>query len=232
VAADPAFVQMIRALIFDFDGLILDTETPVFRSWQELYAAQGGCLTYELWAQTVGTVSTEAEHFAALEIQTGYPLDRETLGPQRRQREGELILKQPILPGVRELLVEGKQRGLKIGLASSAGCKWVLGHLRRLELLSYFDSVRGRDDVERVKPDPELFLTVLADLEAEPREAVVFEDSPNGIRAAKAAGLLCVAVPNPVTRQYSLAQADLRLESLAEMPPPALIEKIEETFLK
>jgi HAD superfamily hydrolase (TIGR01509 family) len=223
---------MIRALIFDFDGLILDTETPVFRSWQELYAAQGGCLTYELWAQTVGTVSTEAEHFAALEIQTGYPLDRETLGPQRRQREGELILKQPVLPGVRELLVEGKQRGLKIGLASSAGCKWVLGHLRRLELLSYFDSVRGRDDVERVKPDPELFLTVLADLEAEPREAVVFEDSPNGIRAAKAAGLLCVAVPNPVTRQYSLAQADLRLESLAEMPPPTLIEKIEETFLK
>jgi beta-phosphoglucomutase-like phosphatase (HAD superfamily) len=108
----------------------------------------------------------------------------------------------------------------------------VLGHLRRLELLNYFDSVRGRDDVERVKPDPELFLTVLADLEAEPREAVVFEDSPNGIRAAKAAGLLCVAVPNPVTRQYSLAQADLRLESLAEMPPPALIEKIEETFLK
>ncbi len=68
---------MIRALIFDFDGLILDTETPVYRSWQELYAAQGGCLTYEEWAQVVGTVSTEAEHFARLEAQIGRPLDRE-----------------------------------------------------------------------------------------------------------------------------------------------------------
>jgi beta-phosphoglucomutase-like phosphatase (HAD superfamily) len=94
-------------------------------------------------------------------------------------------------------------------------------------LLEYFDSIRGRDDVEWVKPDPELFLTVLADLEAPPQEAVVFEDSPNGIRAAKAAGLLCVAVPNPITRQYSLAQADLRLESLAEMPLQSLLVKIE-----
>ena len=160
---------MIRALIFDFDGLILDTETPVFRSWQELYSAQGGCLTYEQWAQVVGTVSTEAEHFARLEAQIGHPLDRETLGPQRRQQESELILKQPVLPGVREMLVEGKQRGLQIGLASSAGCPWVVGHLQRLDLLEYFDSVRGRDDVERVKPDPELFLTVLADLGASSR---------------------------------------------------------------
>ena len=109
---------------------------------------------------------------------------------------------------------------------------WVVGHLRRLDLLEHFDSVRGRDDVERVKPDPELFLTVLADLDAQPQEAVVFEDLPNGIRAAKAAGLLCVAVPNPVTRQYSLAQADLRLESLAEMPLLSLIEKIERDYLK
>jgi HAD superfamily hydrolase (TIGR01509 family) len=223
---------MIRALIFDFDGLILDTETPVFHSWQELFAAQGGCLTYEQWAQTVGTVSTEAEHFDWLEAQTGHVLDRETLGPQRRQRESELILKQPVLPGVREMLAEGKQRGLKIGLASSAGCPWVVGHLQRLHLLEYFDSIRGRDDVEQVKPDPELFLTVLADLGAQPREAVVFEDSPNGIRAAKAAGLLCVAVPNPVTRQYSLAQADLRLESLAEIPLSSLIERIERDILK
>ena len=223
---------MIRALIFDFDGLILDTETPVYRSWQELYAAQGGCLTYAEWAQVVGTVSTEAEHFARLEAQIGRPLDRGKLGAQRRQHESELILKQPVLPGVREILVEAKQRGLKIGLASSAGCPWVVGHLQRLDLLEHFDSVRGRDDVERVKPDPELFLTVLADLGAQPQEAVVFEDSPNGIRAAKAAGLLCVAVPNPVTRQYSLAQADLRLESLAEMPLLSLIERIEREFLK
>jgi HAD superfamily hydrolase (TIGR01509 family) len=218
---------MIRVLIFDFDGLVLDTETPVFRSWQELYAKYGGRLTYEQWAQVVGTVSTEADHFARLEEQIGYPLDRKILGPQRRQREHELIQDQPVLPGVRETLVEARQMGLKIGVASSAPCQWVVGHLQRLELIQYFDTVRGRDDVERVKPDPELFLTVLVDLKAEPHEAVVFEDSPNGIRAAKAAGLLCVVVPNPVTEQYSLAQADLRLESLADLPLQSLLVKIE-----
>lgn len=218
---------MIRALIFDFDGLILDTETPVFRSWQEFYQSYGGSLDYDQWAQVVGTVSTEVEHFSRLEAQIGYTLDRNTLGPQRRQRESELIQSQPILPGVWEVLIEGKQMGLKIGLASSASCQWVVGHLQRLGLLKYFDSVRGKDDVEQVKPDPELFLTVLTDLEVEPHEAVVFEDSPNGIRAAKAAGLLCVAVPNPVTRQYSLAQADLRLESLADLPLQSLLEKVD-----
>jgi HAD superfamily hydrolase (TIGR01509 family) len=128
---------------------------------------------------------------------------------------------------VQAYLAEARQMGLKIGMASSSPCRWVIGHLQRLELLEFFDTVRARDDVERVKPDPELFLTVLADLGAEPQEAVAFEDSPNGIQAAKAAGLLCVAVPNPVTRQYSLAQADLRLDSLADLPLQALIEKVE-----
>ena len=192
---------MIRALIFDFDGLILDTETPVFRSWQEFYASYGGRLEYDQWAQVVGTASKEADHFARLEEQIGYPLDHKTLGPQRRQRESELIQNQPVLPGVKDYLVDGRQMGLKIGMASSAPCQWVTGHLQRLDLRQYFDTVRALDDVERVKPDPELFLTVLADLGVGPQEAVVFEDSPNGIRAAKAAGLLCVAVPNPVTQQ-------------------------------
>jgi HAD superfamily hydrolase (TIGR01509 family) len=218
---------MIRALIFDFDGLILDTETPVFRSWQEFYASYGGSLDYTQWAQVVGTISTEADHFARLEAQIGYALDMKTLGPQRRQRESELIQSQPILPGVQEYLVEARMRGFKVGMASSSACQWVVGHLERLDLLKYFDSVRARDDVEQVKPAPELFLTVLEDLGAQPQEAVAFEDSPNGVRAAKAAGLMCVAVPNQITRQYSLAQADLLLDSLAELPLLSLIKKVE-----
>jgi HAD superfamily hydrolase (TIGR01509 family) len=217
---------MIRALIFDFDGLILDTESPVFRSWQEFYESYGGRLDYAEWAQVVGTVSTEAEHFARLEEQIGYALDRKILGPQRRQRESELIEQQPVLPGVKSYLQEAQQMGLRVGLASSASCQWVTGHLQRLELLQYFDSICGKDDVARVKPDPELFFAVLADLGVKLQEVLVFEDSPNGIQAAKAAGLLCVAVPNPVTRQYSLALADLRLESLADLPLQSLLEKM------
>ena len=218
---------MIRALIFDFDGLILDTETPVFRSWQEFYESYGGRLEFSHWGQVVGTVSNEQDHFGRLEGQIGYTLDHKMLGPLRRQRESELIQTQPIQPGVQAYLEDARQFGLKVGMASSSPCPWVTGHLERLGLLKYFDSVRARDDVGQVKPDPELFLTVLADLGAEPQEAVVFEDSPIGVQAAKAAGLFCVAVPNPVTRQYSLSQADLCLESLADLSLKSLIEKVE-----
>ena len=120
-----------------------------------------------------------------------------------------------------------RRLGLKLGLASSSSCKWVEGHLKERGLRSYFDVVRAADDVRLTKPDPELYLAVLAELGVSGAEAVALENSPNGIRAAKAAGMYCVAVPNHLTRQLALDEADLRLESLAEMPLEMLLEKLE-----
>jgi HAD superfamily hydrolase (TIGR01509 family) len=220
---------MIRALIFDFDGLILDTEEPVFRSWQELYLSYRFDLSLTSWADTIGRSEAEApfDPRQDLEQRLGYSLDWTLIGPRRRQREIELIAAQPVLPGVEDYLKSARQLNLKIGLASSSDIHWVAGHLARLGLLSYFDCLRTSDDVVYTKPAPDLFLAALKCLQVGPQEALVFEDSPNGILASRLAGIFCVAVPNLLTRRLDLAQANLRLKSLSELSLDKLLQQVE-----
>ena len=218
---------MIRALVFDFDGLILETEGPIFQSWQELYTSYGFPLPFEVWATTIGSAEAEFDPARELERLVGQSLDWTAIEPARQRRELALISEQPLLPGVEQTLQEARRMGLKLGLASSSTCKWVNGHLRERGLRPYFEVVRAADDVRLTKPDPELYLAVLSALGVCGAEAVALEDSPNGIRAAKAAGMTCVAVPNHLTRQLALDEADLRLESLAEMSLESLLEKVD-----
>lgn len=218
---------MIRALVFDFDGLILETEGPVYRSWLELYQSYGFPLPFSTWATLIGTSHGPFDPYLELERLVGRELDWEVLTPSRRAREFELIETQPVLPGVKQCLRDARRLGLKVGLASSSSCGWVSGHLKRLGLLGYFDILRARDDVQHTKPDPELYLSVLAEMGISGREAIALEDSPNGIRAAKDAGMFCVAVPNPLTSQLSMEEADLCVSSLAEMSLEEMIGRME-----
>lgn len=219
---------MIKALIFDFDGLILETEGPVYLSWCELYNSFGLDLPFEQWGQIIGTSSAEHfDPFAQLERALGKPLDRQRLSEQRRRRELEMIYRQPVLPGVEQYLRDGKAMGLKMGVASSSSRQWVVGHLDRLGLLDYFDCVVTSDDVERTKPDPALFKLALRRLDVEAKDAVVFEDSPNGVLAAKKAGIFVIAVPNELTRRLNIDHADMHLNSLAEQPLRRVLEQVE-----
>lgn len=219
---------MIKALVFDFDGLILETETPIFQSWQELYRDYGLELRLEQWIANVGTAEEMFDPLANLEQQLGRPIDREVELPRRRRRELELIQTQSILPGVLDYLQDARKLGLKIGLASSSPCEWVVGHLERLGLIGYFEAIVASDDVARTKPDPALYRTAVEWLKVNPEQAVAFEDSLNGLIAAKRAGLRCVVVPNALTRHLRLEQADLRLNSLAEMPLEELLSRLEQ----
>lgn len=221
---------MIRALIFDFDGLILDTEEPIFLAWQEIYQEFGCELKFDTWAAIIGTAAYAFNPITNLENLVEQELPREEIHQRQRQREMELISERSIEPGVVGYLRDAKKMGLKIGLASSSTCQWVTDHLSRLGLLDYFDCIMASDDVERTKPDPELYLGVMKELEVSADQAVVFEDSPNGILAAKRAGLFCVAVPNVLTFQLSLDQADLCLDSLADIPLKELLQKVDNTL--
>ena len=125
------------------------------------------------------------------------------------------------------MLQDARRLGLKLGLASSSSCQWVEEHLQQRGLRAYFDVVRAADDVRFTKPDPELYLAVLTKLDVLPAQALALEDSPNGVRAAKAAGMYCVAVPNTMTSQLPLHEADLRLESLADLSLETLLARIE-----
>jgi HAD superfamily hydrolase (TIGR01509 family) len=218
---------MIRAVIFDFDGLILDTEAPEFQTWQEIYRAHGCELALEAWATGLGTSADAFDPCAHLAAQLGLSIDREALQQQRRQRYLELLKAQSVLPGIREYIAEAKRLGLHLGVASSSSRQWVVGHLSELGLYASFDCIKCRDDVQRVKPDPALYQAVVETFALQPHQAIALEDSPNGIAAAKRAGLFCVAVPNPLTRQLSLAHADLLVSSLADFPLLQLLEHVQ-----
>lgn len=219
---------MIQALIFDFDGLILDTEMSSFQTWQEIYKEHDCELPFSTWATCIGGSTELFDPFEYLEQQIGRPVLREEIRVRRRLRHVQIVEEQPVLPGVKDSMLSAKRLGLKIGLASSSRHEWVDSHLARLGLIDYFDSIKCLDDVTRSKPDPELYLAVLAALGVQGHEAIALEDSPNGVIAAQRAGIYCVAIPNPVTRQLPLEHADLCLSSLGDVSLEQLLEKVQQ----
>lgn len=216
---------MFKAIIFDFDGLILDTEGPVYRSWVEVYEAHGEELPFERWVRIVGSTSVEFHPQHHLEERLGRPLPQEVLD-RRVSRRTEMVLAEKVLPGVVELVEDARLAGLKLGVASSSTSDWVRGHLARLGILDRFDCIRCRDEVARAKPEPDLYLAVLDCLGVAAAEAFAIEDSPNGIAAAKSAGLRCVAIPNPITSGLDLSRADFVLSSLADLSLEGVVEKL------
>ena len=220
---------MIRALVFDFDGLILDTEYPDYQSWQEIYQAHGAHLPLSAWERSVGSMDLDLlDPYAYLEAQIGRPVDREEIRARRRSRLAELVAAQSVLPGVEDYLADARRLGLKLGLASSSSRAWVTGCLAQFGLNgATFDCIRCGDEVKRTKPDPELYLAALDALGVRADQAVALEDSPNGVAAAKGAGLYCVAVPGVLTRRLPFDRADMRLNSLADMPLEKLLQEIK-----
>jgi len=221
------FATVIRALVFDFDGLILDTEEPVYRSWLEVYQAHGEELPFERWVQTVGSTTTGFHPQHHLEERLGRPLPKEVL-ERRIGRRTEMVLAQSVLPGVVQHLDAARDRGLKLGVASSSTREWVAGHLDRLGILERFECLRCRDDVANAKPEPDLYVAVLECLGVSASEAIAIEDSPNGVAAAKRAGMWCVAVPNSITAGLDLSEADITLGSLAEVALGQLLAKFDQ----
>jgi len=210
-------IPVIRALVFDFDGLILDTEMPAYQAWADVFKEHGVELARERWHDYIGRESGWFDVHGHLEEITGRAHDRDATKTRRNARRDELMAAERILAGVLELFREAKAEGLKVGVASSSSREWVCGHLERLAFIEAWDAIVCRSDAERAKPAPDLYLKAVELLGVAPRETVALEDSPNGIAAAKAAGLRCVAVPNPLTSTLDLSRADLYVSSLADL---------------
>ena len=222
-------MPMIQALIFDFDGTILETELPDYLSWQEAYQDHNCELPLTLWLSAVGGSAAEFDPYGHLETQLGRAVDRPTLRQRRRVRLNALIAEQQIRPGVLATIDTAQQLGLRLAVASSSGRDWVEGHLQRLGLRHHFAAVFTRDDVVRVKPDPMLYSLAVNAVDVPPNAAVAIEDSRNGMLAAKAAGLKCVVVPNEVTQQLRFPEADLQMATLDERPPAAWLRALGNT---
>ncbi len=214
----------LRALIFDFDGLILDTETPEVRAWQRVFRDRGAEFPDAWWIHAIGRGAEQILESPCdlLDRQLGYPCERREVEEEYQRLRMSAIEAADALPGVRDLISEARESGLRLGIASSSKHAWVDRHLDRLGLLDLFEAILCADDVENAKPFPDLYLGACERLEVVPRESTALEDSPNGIRAAKSAGLWCVAIPNPCTVQLNLSEADHRVDSAAELDIPFL----------
>jgi HAD superfamily hydrolase (TIGR01509 family) len=219
---------MIKALIFDFDGLILDTETPEYETWRAIYREHGVDLPIEQYLQVIGTDSSLVgfDPIDNLVEQTGnQSLGRELVYGEVRERWLAVIDVGVLLPGVLDHIEAARDLGLGLAVASSSSHAWVDRHLGRHQIAHYFDYVICSDDVERVKPHPDLFQVALDALNVQPHEALVYEDSALGITAAKLAGIYAVAVPNPLTVHSDFSHADLVIASLADVSLASIIEQ-------
>lgn len=207
---------MIDAFVFDFDGLIVDTEWCEYTSIAEQFEYYGHRYEVTHFQQFVGTAWPTGwtdELIAAV----GEALDAEVLHLTRRARRDALLHATGTLPGVVELLDLAHREGMPVAVASSSTRDWVESHLERLGLRERFSAVLTRNDVERAKPAPDLFLAAAKALGVSPARTVVFEDSFNGCTAAKAAGMACVVAPNRITVIQDFAHADLVVTSLADL---------------
>ena len=219
---------MIKALIFDFDGLIMDTESPEVEAWQAIYAEYGQEFPLQVWIrEVVGSIASNFDPAAHLATLTGQPLDKSGLWERARRARLEAQSRLGAMPGVADYIHAAQRLGLRLAVASSSERNWVEGYLRQVGLFDKFEVIKCREDVRHVKPEPDLFLATLEALQIPAEQALAFEDSPNGILAARRAGLRVVAVPNPITAQAEIRGAEARLGSLADLPLEKLLVRFD-----
>jgi HAD superfamily hydrolase (TIGR01509 family) len=213
----------VTAVVFDFDGVCIDTEHARFVSWETIYEMHGERLPREEWIKNIGHASWVSDPFEILEKRLGRKLDSAYINTLHYKAERKIADNLPLQPGLKKRLDEAKRSGIKCGIASSSSHRWVDGHLQRRGLLEYFDTIVCREDTVRHKPDPEPFRKALEKIGVKGDGTVAVEDSPTGITSAKAAGFYCIAVPCSITKGMDFSEAHLVVESLEDISFEELI---------
>ena len=208
----------VAAVIFDFDGIILDSETPEYESHRRIYEQCGVTLTVDEWCGVIGTWSEghDEQWFARLgERSSGAPA-RDAYFAARRRIFDEIVPAGP-MRGVQELLTMLREAGVPAAIASSAPARWVVGAVERLGIRPLFDAVVTGDEVARRKPAPDVYLEAARRLGVPPARSIAIEDSGPGIAAARAAGMKAVAIPHWLTERHDLSAADLTVAHAGEL---------------
>ncbi len=214
---------MIKAFIFDFDGLMIDTEISSYQTWADIYHTYQVNLPMTEWIKCVGSSNDEFDPIRYLKTKTDAYLDETQLRKQQFESHHNVSQSMPLLPGVETYLNYAKQNNIKTAVASSSSYSWVSSHLKTKEILTKFDLIITADDVEQVKPAPDLFIKVKEELDLKDFEGVIFEDSAHGIQAGFFSKLYCVAVPNTITQGLNFDKADLVLKGLDTISPTELL---------
>jgi HAD superfamily hydrolase (TIGR01509 family) len=200
----------LRAVLFDFDGTLWDSESAVYGVFRDLYEEHGHELTLPTWSAAIGTLGG-FDPYAELGRLRGLPFDQEEIA-RTEDRVRAATDHVPLRPGIAAFLRQLDEAGMPRALVSSDRSEWLVTHLERLGWPDGWAAMVCADgDASRAKPNPHLYLAALELLEVPAGSTFAIEDSPNGIRAAKAAGIPCVCVPNEATAGLDLSEADLIL---------------------
>jgi HAD superfamily hydrolase (TIGR01509 family) len=214
-----------QAIVFDFDGLLMDTETTMFECWKyewrqhgleldpaTFFADHGGDITDERYRQLAAAVGSGFDYQTSHARRTAY---REELNRQLGLREG-----------VEAWVTQARDAGMRCAVASSSPEQWVTGLLGRTGLLDAFTAMAFGNEVPAHKPAPDVYQLALSRLGLAPTQAVAVEDTPHGVAAAKAAGMATIAIPNPFADASRFAAADLLLRSAADLTLKAALDRL------
>jgi putative hydrolase of the HAD superfamily len=204
---------MLKGFIFDFDGLILDTETPAFHAWQKIFAKYGCKLPLNIWISYIGAAEQYFDPLIYLHsISSCVVNDAEIVDDYNKSVE-ELVLKEQLLPGIFELIKNVKSKRYKLAIASSSPINWVKKYSTHFGIHDFIDCYVTREDVNHTKPDPDLYLLALKKLNLDPNSVIALEDSPYGVEAAKKACIFTIAIPSNLTQHLDFSAADMVIPS-------------------
>jgi putative hydrolase of the HAD superfamily len=212
---DRSSADLPEAVLFDFDGTLVDTESVLLTSWMEEYALAGHELSARDWAEAAG--QERVDHYARLSSLVGPAFDVQACRTRRRRRQTELLESETLRPGIVETLNRCSELGVRTAVVSSAPLDWVEEQLAPRGVLGAFDALISREDAVAAKPHPDLYLVALARLGVSAARAIAVEDAANGAQAALAAGVLCLVVPNDVTKDSRFPGGTHRLPAGADL---------------
>jgi HAD superfamily hydrolase (TIGR01509 family) len=216
----------LDALVFDFDGVIIDTESARFRVWSNIFALHGQILPREQWVKNIGRSEYVIHPYELLEQMTGELVDKEKIRALEKQLENEYIQNEPLMCGVFDRINEAVAADTRLGIVSSASRRYVEHHLRERGIFQLFDVLVCRDDVAIHKPHPLPYLKAIEVLGADHRCSCAFEDSPIGVESAVSAGLYCIAIAGKMTKELDLSKANLIINSFADITYKLLLERM------
>lgn len=215
---------MIKAVIFDFDGLIVDTESVWYESFHDVMQRYGVNFTIQEYKEYLGTDGTRL--FEAMCSRANHQLTVDVLLKEARKSYCGIMEDMDLREGVYEYLIDAKKMGLKIGLASGSEETAIVPYLKRYKIYDFFEVIKTKNDVKRIKPDPELYRKAIADLGITKEEVFSFEDSVHGLTAAVAAGVKCVVVPNPMIKDFHFENYAYKISSMGDMKFSDVLTKI------
>ncbi|GAA5130381.1 HAD family phosphatase [Luteolibacter yonseiensis] len=205
------------AVLFDFDGVLVDTEWAIYQAWLRTFRKHGHDLPLATYTRCIGSDFATWSPKTHLEELSGLAFDWHDLDARRQEEILRDLAGEGLMPGVTGLLDKLATQAIRRAVVSSSSHHWVDGWLEKLAFADRFESVVCRGDAPRIKPAPDLYLEGARRLGLPPAECLVIEDSLNGVKAAKAAGMTVWVVPNRVTAELDFASADRVFPTLAEL---------------